>query len=94
MKVILLSTKIIIQSHVFIFICVQAIDETGEFEEEEDEDEKLKKKKGRKKRKRGDDSDSEVGSTSKRKCRIQNTDTKLKKQMRKLMGIVTKYTDR
>lgn len=52
----------------------------------------MKKKRGRRKRKR-DDSDSEMGVGGKRKFRNQNGDTKLKKQMRKLMAIVTKYTD-
>lgn len=72
---------------------LQAIDETGQYEED-DEDEKLKKKKVRKKKKRVDDSDSEIGSNSKRKCKNQSIDTKVKKQMRKLMAVVTKYTDR
>ncbi|XP_060525669.1 ATP-dependent helicase brm-like [Cylas formicarius] len=75
---------------------MKAIDETGDYEEEDDEEEKLKKKKSRKRKKRGDDSDSDTPTSSKRKCRgAQNggTDNKMKKHMRKLMGIVTKYTD-
>ncbi|CAH1967333.1 unnamed protein product [Acanthoscelides obtectus] len=74
---------------------LKAIDETGEFEEEEDEDEKAKKKKTRKRRKKGDESDTEVSSGSnKRKSRSQAVvDSKLKKQMKKLMSIVNKYTD-
>ncbi|KAG5862736.1 hypothetical protein JTB14_004548 [Gonioctena quinquepunctata] len=73
---------------------LKAIDETDEYVEEEEEEEKLKKKKGgRKKKKRGDDSDSEVGTSSKKKSKAQHGDSRLKKQMKKLMGIVTKYTD-
>ncbi|XP_018562327.2 ATP-dependent helicase brm isoform X2 [Anoplophora glabripennis] len=73
---------------------LKAIDETGDYEEEDEEEEKAKKKKGRKRRKRGDDSDSEVGTSNKRRMRGQSAnDSKLKKQMRKLMAIVTKYTD-
>ncbi|KAJ8969543.1 hypothetical protein NQ314_001695 [Rhamnusium bicolor] len=73
---------------------LKAIDETGDYEEDEEEEEKAKKKKGRKRRRRGDDSDSEVGTSSRRKSRGQSAfDSKLKKQMRKLMAIVTKYMD-
>lgn len=73
---------------------LKAIDETGDYDDEEDEEEKVKKKKGRKKRKRGEDSDSEVGGNTKKRSRTANNfDSKLKKQMRKLMNIVTKYTD-
>lgn len=74
---------------------LKAIDETGDYDDEEDEEEKVKKKKGRKRRKRGEDSDSEVGSNTKKRSRTTNNfDSKFKKQMRKLMNIVTKYTDR
>lgn len=73
---------------------LKAIDEGGDYEEEEEEEEKQKKKRGRKRKKR-DDSDSEVGtSMSKRRRGQQSADMKLKRQMRKLMNIVTKYTDR
>ncbi|XP_049821381.1 ATP-dependent helicase brm-like isoform X2 [Aethina tumida] len=75
---------------------MKAIDDNGEFEEDDEEEEKLKKKKSRKRKKRGDDSDSEVGSSYNKRRRggaCTSTDTKLKRQMRKLMSIVTKYTD-
>nr|CAI5847492.1 unnamed protein product [Callosobruchus analis] len=74
---------------------LKAIDETGEFEEEEDEEDKTKKKKTRKRKKKGDDSDTELScSSNKRKGRSQVVvDSKLKKQMKKLMNIVNKYTD-
>ncbi|XP_017784542.1 PREDICTED: ATP-dependent helicase brm isoform X2 [Nicrophorus vespilloides] len=74
---------------------LKAIDEGGDYDDEEEEEEKInKKKKGRKKRKRGDDSDSEVGTSSSKRRRGQSgIDSKLKKQMRKLMNIVLKYTD-
>lgn len=76
---------------------MKAIDDNGEFEEDDEEEEKLKKKKSRKRKKRGEDSDSEVGSSYNKRRRggaCTSTDTKLKRQMRKLMSIVTKYTDR
>ncbi|KYB25022.1 brahma [Tribolium castaneum] len=71
---------------------LKAIDEGGDYDDEDDEEEKVKKKRGRKRRKRGDDSDSEVG-TSKRRRGQSSADLKLKRQMRKLMNIVTRYTD-
>ncbi|XP_056642745.1 ATP-dependent helicase brm-like isoform X1 [Diorhabda sublineata] len=71
---------------------LKAVD-TGEYEEEEEEEEKIRKKKNRKKRRRGEDSDSEVGSVIKRKNKNQIYDTRLKRQLRKLMTIVTRYTD-
>lgn len=71
---------------------LKAIDE-GDFEEEDEEEEKVKKRKGRKRRKR-DDSDSEVGTSSSKKRKGQSSmDSELKKQMRKLMNIVMKFTD-
>lgn len=73
---------------------MQAIDEGGDYEDEEEEEEKIKKKKGRKRKKRGDDSDSEVGTSMKRRRGQAGADPKLKKQMRKLMNVVMKYTDR
>lgn len=84
---------IVLFSALFPCLC-QAIDEGGDYEDEEEEEEKIKKKKGRKRRKRGDDSDSEVGTSSKRRRGNTGNDPKLKKQMRKLMSIVMKYTDR
>ncbi|KAL3278288.1 hypothetical protein HHI36_013622 [Cryptolaemus montrouzieri] len=71
---------------------LKAIDEGGDYEDEEEEEEKSKKKRGRKRRKK-DDSDTEVGTSSKKRSKISNADLKLKKQMKKLMSIVTKYTD-
>ncbi|XP_072385053.1 ATP-dependent helicase brm-like isoform X2 [Diabrotica undecimpunctata] len=71
----------------------KAIDNTGDYEEEDEEEEKVKKKKGRKRRKRGDDSDCEVDNIIKRKTKLQIGDTKMKKQMKRLMAIVTRYTD-
>ncbi|RZC34594.1 ATP-dependent helicase brm, partial [Asbolus verrucosus] len=71
---------------------LKAIDEGGDYDEDEEEEEKVKKRRGRKRKKRGDDSDSEVG-TSKRRRGQSSADIKLKRQMRKLMNIVTKYTD-
>lgn len=55
----------------------------------------MKKRKGRKRKKRGDDSDGEVSTSMKRRRGGQSgVDPKLKRQMRKLMNIVMKYTDR
>jgi SWI/SNF-related matrix-associated actin-dependent regulator of chromatin subfamily A protein 2/4 len=71
---------------------LKAIDEGGDYDDEDDEEEKVKKRRGRKRKKRGDDSDSEVG-TSKRRRGQSSADVKLKRQMRKLMNVVTKYTD-
>lgn len=76
---------------------LEVIDEGGDFEDEEEEEEKAKKKRGRKRRsKRGDDSDVEP-STSAKKRRVTggpgSLDPKLKRQMKKLMNIVVKYTD-
>lgn len=75
---------------------LKAIDEGGDYEEEEEEEEKLRKKKGRKRRRRGDDdSDDEACTSVAKKRRGQNNgiDPKLKRQMKKLMNIVMKYTD-
>ncbi|XP_044262414.1 ATP-dependent helicase brm isoform X2 [Tribolium madens] len=71
---------------------LKAIDEGGDYDDEDDEEEKVKKRRGRKRKKRGDDSDSEVG-TSKRRRGQSSADLKVKRQMRKLMNIVTRYTD-
>ncbi|XP_076275469.1 ATP-dependent helicase brm-like isoform X2 [Rhynchophorus ferrugineus] len=72
---------------------MKAIDET----DEEDEEEEPKRRKGRKRRRRGDDSDSDAGPSisikRKTKTRSSIEDNKLKRQMKKLMSIVTKYTD-
>ncbi|XP_030758143.1 ATP-dependent helicase brm-like [Sitophilus oryzae] len=69
---------------------MKAIDET----DEEEEDEEPKKRKNRRRRKRGDDSDSDAGPSNKKKTKGKGSnDDKIKKQMKKLMGIVTKYTD-
>ncbi|XP_025830418.1 ATP-dependent helicase brm isoform X3 [Agrilus planipennis] len=72
---------------------LKAIDDGGDYDDEEEEEEKIRKKKGRKRRKKGDDSDNEAGPSSKRRRGQTGNDTKLKKQMRKLMNIVIKYTD-
>ncbi|GJQ73042.1 brm [Trypoxylus dichotomus] len=72
---------------------LKAIDETGDYDDEEEEEEKIKKKRGRKKRKRDDSDDEVVGTSSKRRRGHSGMDAKLKKQMRKLMNIVLKYTD-
>ncbi|XP_045467902.1 ATP-dependent helicase brm isoform X1 [Harmonia axyridis] len=71
---------------------LKAIDEGGDYDDEEEEEEKAKKKRGRK-RKKKDDSDVEVGTSSKKRSKLSIADMKLKKQMKKLMNIVTKYTD-
>ncbi|KAI4459651.1 snf2/rad54 helicase family [Holotrichia oblita] len=72
---------------------LKAIDETGDYDDEEEEEEKIKKKRGRKKRKRDDSDDDVVGPIGKRRRGHGGMDAKLKKQMRKLMNIVLKYTD-
>lgn len=82
---------------------LQAIDEAGEdFEEEEEEEEKKLRKKTRKRRKKGEE-DEEEESTQVKKRRTAtaaaatittSVDPRLKRQMRKLMNIVIKYTDR
>lgn len=76
---------------------LQAIDEGGDYDDEEEEEEKIKKRKGRKRKKRGDDSDGEMSTSIKRRrgaAGQSGVDPKLKRQMRKLMNIVMKYTDR
>lgn len=74
---------------------LKAIDDGGDYEDEDEEEEKIKKKKGRKRRsKRGDDSDVEPSTSKKRRGQSSNLDPKLKRQMKKLMNIVVKYTDR
>lgn len=78
---------------------LDAIDDGGAFEEEEEEEEKTKKRKGRKRKKR-DSSDEEIGSTGqvivgKRRKGVKDAgvDPKMKKQMKKLMNVILKYTD-
>lgn len=77
----------------------QAIDEGGEdYEEEEEEEEEKFKKKTRKRRKKVDEEeDDEMVHTKKRKSAVLSSSTidpRLKRQMRQLMNIVIKYTDR
>ena len=82
---------------------LQAIDEAGEeFEEEEEEEEKKMRKKTRKRRKKGDEDDEEEVSQIKKRrgaaatssTMTPSVDPRLKRQMKKLMNIVIKYTDR
>ncbi|GLH08877.1 ATP-dependent helicase brm [Gryllus bimaculatus] len=78
---------------------LKAIDDGAEDfeedEEEEEEDEKKLRKKTRKRRKKNDDDDEEEGSQSKKRkgANATSVDPRLKRQMRKLMNIVIKYTD-
>ncbi|XP_050309187.1 ATP-dependent helicase brm-like isoform X4 [Anthonomus grandis grandis] len=70
------------------------INELDESDEEDEEDDEPKKRKRGKRRKRGEDSDSDAGPSLKKKTRGKtNEENKLKKQMKKLMTVVTKYTD-
>ncbi|XP_019754076.1 ATP-dependent helicase brm isoform X2 [Dendroctonus ponderosae] len=71
---------------------MKAIDESDDEEDEED-DEPKKRKRG-KRRKKAEDSDSDAGPSSRKKLKGKLPDeNKLKRQMKKLMTIVTKYTD-
>ncbi|XP_063906317.1 ATP-dependent helicase brm isoform X2 [Zophobas morio] len=72
---------------------LKAIDDGGDYDDDDDEEEKVKKRRGRKRKKRGEDSDSEVGTSAKRRRGQTSADVKIKRQMRKLMNIVTTYTD-
>ncbi|KAL1500939.1 hypothetical protein ABEB36_006354 [Hypothenemus hampei] len=73
---------------------MKAIDESEE-EVEDEEEEPRKKRRG--KRRKKDDSDSDAGPSARKKAKGRgfstSDDSKLKRQMKKLMGIVTKYTD-
>lgn len=73
---------------------LKAIDDGGDFEEEDEEEEKLKKKKGRKRKNKRDDDSDEEPPVPKKRGRQSAAEIKLKKQMRKLMNIVVKYTDK
>ncbi|XP_049295010.1 ATP-dependent helicase brm [Anopheles funestus] len=73
---------------------LKAIDDGADFDEELEEEEREKKRKGRKRKGRGrDDSDDEsiVSTMTKRKKGI--TDPKIRKQMKKVLKAVIKYTD-
>nr|CAD7453329.1 unnamed protein product [Timema tahoe] len=75
---------------------LKAIDEAGEdFEEEEEEEEEEKKsrKKTRKRRRKDEEEEEEASQTKKRKAAAIAVDPRLKRNMRKLMHIVIKYTD-
>jgi len=74
---------------------LKAIDD-GLEEYEEEEEEEIKAKKTRKRRRRGDDDEEEPSSSSKRRGGREKSsgDAKLKRQMKKLMNVVIKYTDR
>lgn len=68
---------------------LKAIDD---FDEELEEEEREKKRKGRKKRKKDDsDDESVLSSVTKRKKGV--TDPKVKEQMKKVIKLLTKYTD-
>uniref|UniRef100_A0A6B2EAH9 Putative chromodomain-helicase dna-binding protein n=1 Tax=Phlebotomus kandelakii TaxID=1109342 RepID=A0A6B2EAH9_9DIPT len=72
---------------------LKAIDDGIDFEDEEEE-EKEKKKKGRKRKsKRVEDSDDDSVSGMPVKKRKGQTDPKLKKQMKRIMSVVMKYSD-
>ncbi|GAB0086937.1 ATP-dependent helicase brm [Sergentomyia squamirostris] len=72
---------------------LKAIDDGIDFEDEEEE-EKEKKKKGRKRKsKRVEDSDDDSVSGMPVKKRKGQADPKLKKQMKRIMTMVMKYTD-
>lgn len=73
---------------------LKAIDDGGDFEEEDEEEEKSKKRKGRKRKSKRDDDSDEDPPAPKKRGRQSAADIKLKKQMRKLMNIVVKYTDK
>uniref|UniRef100_A0A1B6FFX3 ATP-dependent helicase brm n=1 Tax=Cuerna arida TaxID=1464854 RepID=A0A1B6FFX3_9HEMI len=75
---------------------LKAIDDGLEEYEEEEEEEIKSNKKTRKRRRRGvDDEDDEPSSSSKRRRGGDKNsgDAKLKRQMKKLMNVVIKYTD-
>ncbi|KAJ4436030.1 hypothetical protein ANN_18657 [Periplaneta americana] len=81
---------------------LKAIDEAGEdFEEEEEEEEKKLRKKTRKRRKKGEEEEEEEATQNKKRrsaaataaSLVSSIDPRLKRQMRKLMNIVIKYTD-
>ncbi|XP_055706640.1 ATP-dependent helicase brm isoform X2 [Phlebotomus papatasi] len=72
---------------------LKAIDDGIDFDDEEEE-EKEKKKKGRKRKsKRAEDSDDDSVSGMPVKKRKGQTDPKLKKQMKRIMNVVMKYSD-
>uniref|UniRef100_A0A2M4B8P2 Putative chromodomain-helicase dna-binding protein n=1 Tax=Anopheles marajoara TaxID=58244 RepID=A0A2M4B8P2_9DIPT len=75
---------------------LKAIDDGADFDEELEEEEREKKRKGRKRkggRGRGDDSDDESVISSVTKRKKGTTDPKIKKQMKKVLKAVIKYTD-
>lgn len=74
---------------------LKAIDDGADFDEELEEEEREKKRKGRKRKNRREDSDDEesVISTVVTKRRKGTTAPKVKKQMKKVIETVIKYTD-
>lgn len=78
-------------------ICIQAIhDGLEDYEEEEDDEDMKSSKKTRKRRRRVVDEEDDEPSSSKRRRGVDKNsgDVKLKRQMKKLMNVVIKYTDR
>ncbi|XP_066256953.1 ATP-dependent helicase brm-like isoform X2 [Euwallacea similis] len=69
---------------------MKAIDESDDDEDEEEEEPKKRKRGKRRKR---EDSDSDPGPSMKKKKGKPSEESRLKKQMKKLMTVVTKYTD-
>ncbi|KFB41670.1 AGAP010462-PA-like protein [Anopheles sinensis] len=73
---------------------LKAIDDGADFDEELEEEEREKKRKGRKRKGRGrDDSDDESIISTMTKRKKGTTDPKIKKQMKKVLKAVIKYTD-
>uniref|UniRef100_A0AAG5DSZ4 ATP-dependent helicase brm n=1 Tax=Anopheles atroparvus TaxID=41427 RepID=A0AAG5DSZ4_ANOAO len=73
---------------------LKAIDDGADFDEELEEEEREKKRKGRKRKGRGrDDSDDESIISTVTKRKKGTTDPKIKKQMKKVLKAVIKYTD-
>lgn len=72
---------------------LKAIDDGADFDEELEEEEREKKRKGRKRKSRREDSDDESVISTVTKRRKGTTAPKVKKQMKKVIDAVIKYTD-
>lgn len=72
---------------------LKAIDDGADFDEELEEEEREKKRKGRKRKSRKDDSDDESVISTVTKRRKGTTHPRVKKQMKKVIDAVIKYTD-
>ncbi|XP_055591612.1 ATP-dependent helicase brm [Uranotaenia lowii] len=72
---------------------LKAIDDGADFDEELEEEERERKRRGRKRKGLKEDSDDETLITKVTKRRKGTTDPKVRKQMKKVMKAVIKYTD-